>query len=59
MFSQCFKDKLLLNGSPVLIPQKQREKVSPYGLKLTPNFCRLQILKLADFSIKEQETQLP
>lgn len=52
MFYQCYKNKLLLSGGPVLIPQKKPKKVSTYGSKLIQNICRLQILTRVNFSIK-------
>ncbi|RHN59804.1 hypothetical protein MtrunA17_Chr4g0018211 [Medicago truncatula] len=52
MFYQCYKNKLLSSGGPVLIPQKQLKKVSTYGSKLIQNICRLQIQTRVNFSIK-------
>jgi len=53
-FANASKTSFFSKGGPVSIPQKQREKISQYGLKLIQSFCRLQILKLANFSIKKQ-----
>jgi hypothetical protein len=59
MFYQCYKNKLLSSGGPVLIPQKQLKKVSTYGSKLIQYICRLQILTRVNFSIKEHVLQVP